>query len=380
VIADAVQFLPVEQADAAAASPPEETHELQALRAELAQLQRQLEQMRLEAPRRPTVMGVRERGAVPELRVHLRGSVHNLGEAVPRGFPQALGPPLPGVFPENQSGRAELAAWLADPAHPLTARVYVNRVWHWLLGEGLVRTPDNFGATGELPTHPELLDYLAAEFIDHGWSTKWLVRQIVSSRTYRQRSTLDAAVAAADPENRWYGRARRKRLDAECLRDAMLAAAGTLQLEMYGPTIPPGTVSDYGYEHHSTRRSVYLPVLRNALPEIFQAFDFADPSVPTGARHTSTVAPQALFMMNHPFVLLQAEAAAARLLAEPVADDALRLRLAFVRILGREPLAGEREAMLNYLRSAAQAGTSAQRCWTEVVHALFASLDFRYTD
>lgn len=380
VIADAVQFLPVEHAGSQTASSVEDSSEVQTLRAELARLQQELERVRMAAPRRPTVMSVRELGTVPEMHVCIRGNVHNLGEAVVRGFPQAIGPHAPVDLPANQSGRAELAEWLASPANPLTARVYVNRVWHWLFGRGLVRTTDNFGTMGERPTHPELLDYLTAEFIDHGWSTKWLVRQIVCSRTYRQSAVGEEALMAADPENLLWGRARRRRLEAECLRDAMLSAAGTLQFEMYGRTIRPGTVSDYGYQDRSTRRSVYVPVLRNALPEIFEVFDFADPSVPTGERNVSTVAQQSLFMMNHPFVREQAQSAAVRLLAEPVSDDEQRLRLAFLRVLGREPRAGETLAVLGYLRSAVEGGASPQDAWADVLHTLFASFDFRYIE
>lgn len=380
VIADAVQFLPVEHAAMPQASQAVDSPQVQAQQAELADLQQRLERLKRESPRRPTVLGVRELGTVPETRIHIRGSVHNLGEAVPRGFPAAIGPRTPREFPADRSGRRELAEWLTSPDHPLTARVYVNRVWHWLLGRGLVGTPDNFGTTGERPTHPELLDYLTAEFIDHGWSTKWLVRQIVCSATYRQGTQADASTLSADPENLLYSRARRKRLEGECLRDAMLSAAGTLEFEMYGPTIKPGTVSDYGYEHRSLRRSVYVPVLRNALPEIFELFDFADPSVPTGARSTSTVAPQALFMMNHPFVHEQARAAAERLLAEPIVDQQQRLRRAFLRVLGREPRLGEVAACLGWLHSAAEDGSSPLDAWTDVVHALFGSLDFRYID
>ncbi len=380
VIADAVQFLPADQADTHTLTSAEDSPDVQALRAELARLQQELERVKLAAPRRPTVLGVRELGTVPEMRIRIRGNVHNLGEAVARSFPQAIGPNAQVDLPPNQSGRAELAEWLASPDHPLTARVYVNRVWHWLLGRGLVRTTDNFGTMGERPTHPELLDYLAAEFIEHGWSTKWLVRQIVCSRTYRQSAVGEEALAAADPENLLWGRARRRRLEAECLRDSMLSAAGTLQFEMYGPTIRPGTVSDYGYQDSSTRRSVYVPVLRNALPEIFEVFDFADPSVPTGERNVSTVAQQSLFMMNHPLVREQARAAAARLLAEPLPDDAQRLRLAFLRVLGREPMAGEIDAALGYLRSSTEGGSSPLDGWADVMHALFASLDFRYVD
>src|SRR5205823_6533739 len=160
----------------------------------------------------------------------------------------------------GESGRRELAAWLTARDNPLTARVIVNRVWHWLFGAGLVRTTDNFGTTGEAPTHPELLDDLAVRFMDDGWSVKALVRRIVLSRTYRLSSAGEARGRAVDPENRLLGRASRRRLDAECLRDAILSTSGELSSEMGGPTFPATLDADYGYKHADTRRSVYSPV------------------------------------------------------------------------------------------------------------------------
>jgi hypothetical protein len=270
----------------------------------------------------------------------------------------------------------ELAEWIASADNPLTARVYANRAWHHLFGAGLVRTTDNFGTTGEWPSHPELLDYLALRFVEDGWSVKALVRRIVMSRTYRQSSAGDAQVVAADPENRLLGRANRRRLEAECLRDTMLAVSRRLSPDGGGPTYPATLAADYGYTPTDTRRSVYSPVFRNALPEALEVFDFADPSMVTGRRNTSTVAPQALYLLNHPFPIEQAKHAAARLVAEPLADDAARLTRACRRTLGREPTAGEREVMTRFLNR----GRAAKEAWAAVFHALFASADFRYVN
>jgi hypothetical protein len=236
-----------------------------------------------------------------------------------------------------------------------------------------VRTTDNFGTTGELPSHPELLDHLAARFVADGWSMKQLVRGIVLSRTYRQTGRNPAA-ETVDPENRLVGRYARKRLEAECIRDAMLTVSGKLSSDRGGPTYPATLATDYGYKANDTRRSVYLPVFRNALPEALEAFDFADPSLVTGRRNSSTVAPQALYLLNHPFPSEQAKYAAARLLSENLPDDAARSTRAYRLTLGREPTAGEREVATKFLATAGADG------WAAVFHALFASADFRYVD
>jgi hypothetical protein len=294
----------------------------------------------------------------------------------PRGFLQAAETEPAVALPADQSGRKQLAEWLAGARNPLTARVMVNRTWHWLMGAGLVRTVDNFGTTGELPSHPELLDFLTRRFVDEGWSVKKLVRSIVLSQTYRQATADNPSARAADAENRLLWHMNRRRLEAECLRDAMLRVSGELRPERGGPTFGSGLEADYGFQCRDTRRSVYVPVFRNALPELFEVFDFADPSVTTGCRNTSTVAPQALFLMNNPFVLEQARRAALRLLAEPDVDDAGRLRLAYERALGRAPSAAEQFLSERFLAAVGQADR--EKGWTQLVQSLFASIDFRY--
>ena len=341
---------------------------------------------RLEAngPDRSMAMGIAEAEEIVDLPIHIRGSVHNLGEPTPRGVLRvATVGPMP-AMPEDESGRRQLADWLADPKNPLTARVFVNRVWHWLQGPGIVRTTDNFGTTGETPSYPELLDYLADRFIDGGWSTKALVREIVRSRSYRLDCLDDPEARAADPENRLHWRGNRRRLDAECIRDAMLAVSGCLRRDRGGPDFPGELKSDLGYEHRSLRRSVYLPVFRNALPEAFEVFDFADPSMVVGRRDVSTVAPQALYLMNNPFVVDQTRVAAHRLLIEGNSiSDGERLDLAYRWTLGRPPEPAERRIALEALDAIAGEGVdSADRdaAWSLIFQALFATIEFRYLD
>jgi hypothetical protein len=386
VVADAVQFLPVNDRDGAgapqsarkSAPPAAESDAGKKLREEISRLEKELKARKAAGPKRPMVMSVIEKTDPGDLYVHVRGSVHGRGPVVPRGFLQVASTGTTPKIPAEAGGRLQLADWIASRENPLTARVFVNRVWHWLFGAGLVRTTDNFGTTGETPSHPELLDHLAFEFMRDGWSVKRLIRRIVLSETYRRSAAVEAATRSRDPENRLLGHGNRRRLDAECLRDAMLVASGQLRDERGGPGFPAGLAADYGFVDHSPRRSVYLSVFRNALPEIFEVFDFADPSLVTGRRNTSTVAPQALFLMNHPFVLEQSRRAAERLLAEGPAADADRLRSVYRQILGRAPTAIELEAGLQFLADKAP-GSQTDR-WAELIQALFATLEFRYLD
>jgi mono/diheme cytochrome c family protein len=381
VTADAVQFLPAEMAEVTATSDAKKSpvkKDAVNSSAELKALEAKLKQLNESGPKRPLVMSVREEEKIDDTYVHVRGSVHNVGAKVPRGFLQVATLGAPPIVPEKQSGRREFADWIASPSNPLTARVMVNRTWHWLFGAGLVRSTDNFGTTGETPSHPELLDHLASQFIAQGWSVKKLVREIMLSRAYQLASATSnpKSVSVADPENRLFAHANRRRLDAEAIRDTMLFVSGQLSAERGGPSFKPALSADYGFSYTEARRSVYVPAFRNALPEIFEAFDFADPSMVVGVRNVSTVAPQALFLMNHPFVREQAQVAAKRLLAEKLPDDDVRLRQACRLALGRGPTAGEMSIAQKVLQNA----DSAFEAWTDVFHALFASPDFRYVN
>ncbi|MBX6313719.1 MAG: DUF1553 domain-containing protein [Isosphaeraceae bacterium] len=373
VVADAVLFLPADQADRKITQGTDrkekEDDTLKTLEAELKRL-------RASGPKRDMVISVLEESEIGDTRVHIRGSVHSLGEPAPRGFLQVATYGDVPAMPTRESGRRELGDWLASENNPLTARVFVNRAWHWLFGAGIVRTTDNFGTTGEAPSHPELLDDLAVRFQEDGWSVKALVRRLVLSHTYQLSTVDDPQALKVDPENRWLWRGNRRRLEAECIRDAILAVSSQLRYEMGGPTFPPDLAADYGYKHTDTRRSVYAPVFRNALPELFEVFDFADPSMVVGQRNVSTVAPQALFLMNHPFILKQARQAARRLLAEPGLDDSGRINRAYRLALGRPPTESERQIGLRFVAEAA--GEGPEESWAILFQALFASPDFRY--
>jgi hypothetical protein len=263
----------------------------------------------------------------------------------------------------------------------------VNRIWHHLFGVGIVRTVDNFGSTGELPSHPELLDYLAVRFIEDDWSVKRMIREILLSRTYQLSTETNDKLLAADPENRLLSHANRRRLDAEAIRDAMLAVSGELDRTMSGPTIrhdnEKGLTADgeYGYVFDGSRRSVYTPVFRNRLLELFEVFDFADPNNSLGRRNVSTVAPQALFLLNSPFVTAQARVAGQRSLALTELDDAQRLERAFRTALGRLPTTQERELSLTAIQAAGGDDPQARlAAWERLYQALFACIDFRYLE
>ncbi len=346
-------------------------------------MEAELKKLTEAGPNRETIISVRESKEIADAHINIRGSAHSLGDVAPRGFLSVVAVSHPPAIPADQSGRLQLAQWLASPENPLPHRVIVNRAWHWLTGSGLVRTTDNFGTTGEAPSNPELLDYLATTFADGGGSMKKLIRQIVLSRAYRLSTANDVAAAAGDPENRLNWRMNHRRLDAECIRDAMLRASASLNLDQAGGAgFDRALKSDFSFKQtDASRRSVYLPVFRNALPEIFEVFDFADPSVSSGRRNVSTVAPQALFMLNHPFVSAQAAKAADRLLAEPSLTDDQRLARAYRLALGRSPDARERAVARSFLGGAASEGPEGEKGrWAELFHALFASMDFRYVD
>ncbi|MBI2481944.1 MAG: PSD1 domain-containing protein, partial [Planctomycetia bacterium] len=340
---------------------------------QIKMLERKIVELQSSSPHRDVAMAVTDLEKVGNIPVSIRGLVRNPGEIVPRGFLQvASGDETPRID-HDQSGRMQLAEWIADSQNPLTARVIVNRVWYWLYGRGLVRTVDNFGATGDTPSHPELLDYLATKFVEDGWSVKKLVRHLLISRTYRMSSQSNAQAIAVDPDNRLLWRMNRRRLDAESIRDSLLMIGGNLDLTIGGSNIKEGTKSEYGYEFNSPRRSVYMPVFRNELPPIFATFDFADPNTQIGSRTSSTTAPQALLLMNHPLVMIQSEAAAERLLSRKELTSLQRIDRAYEQVLGRLP--NEREADL----AARFVGDSVQPArWGLLYQTLFQSLDFRY--
>ena len=271
----------------------------------VAAMREQIKKLEEDLPDIPIAMGVRERDPeeMTDIGVHIRGSPKNLGEAVPRGFPLVLQEGEARRYTEG-SGRLELAEDIA--AHPLTARVIVNRVWAWHMGGGIVPTPSNFGFAGLPPTNPDLLEYLAQDFLDHGMSIKRLHRQIMLSSVYQLASDDNPAYASIDPDNQYFWRFNRQRLGAEGIRDALLAAAGTLDSEIGGPSLPIG-------DEKNTRRTLYGEVSRFQLDEFLQTFDFPSPSLSAERRFATNVPLQSLYFMNSDFVHRQADAFVRRL-------------------------------------------------------------------
>jgi hypothetical protein len=343
----------------------------------MAKLTTDLSALQKRKPAPEMVNSAVEKKKPTDMKIHIRGNIYQLGAIAPRGVLQVANyGPVP-KMPTNASGRLELADWVADPANPLTARVMANRVWHWLIGEGLVRTVDNFGTTGESPSHPELLDHLAVQFVQQGWSVKKLIRAIALSKTYRLSSARGEQ--PEDPENRLLAHMNHRRLDAEALRDTMLSVGGTLKLEMRGATFPASLKTDVDFQFKAPRRSVYVPVFRSSLPELFEVFDFANSSLVTGRRTLSTVAPQALFMMNHPFVRTQAKLAAERLLGDSQPKEEHRIDHAYLRILGRHATAAEIALSQEFLKSVIDTTKNGRvEAWTQMVQSLFSTIDFRY--
>lgn len=309
----------------------------------------------------PVAMGVLD-DKVLNVPLLARGEIGREGEIVPRAFPQAILVNDAPSIPREQSGRLELAEWLTNTQHPLTSRVFVNRVWKHLFGRGLVATVDNFGTSGAKPSHPELLDTLAVRFTNEGWSLKKLVRTLVLSRTYRQSSTFESASFQKDPENQWLWRMPKRRLEAEAIRDAMLVASGELQRtpvagSLVATKIGDKPVSLIGLNRNlpkdldgSLHRSVYLPVIRDRLPDVLSLFDFAEPSLVTGEREQTNVPVQALYLMNSDFVQARARAMAAKL-EKGTRDDKQLIERAFLLCLARRPDGDELQRSLTFLQA-----------------------------
>ncbi|HEX7379331.1 MAG TPA: PSD1 and planctomycete cytochrome C domain-containing protein [Pirellulales bacterium] len=337
-------------------------------RQKLAAMQAEIEALKTAAGEKyPVAHSVKE-GQAANLRVHLRGSATDLGDEAPRGFLAVLSPADAKPFAEG-SGRLELARATASRDNPLTARVFVNRVWQHHFGRGLVGTPSNFGLLGERPTHPELLDYLAGRFIASGWSIKRLHRLIMLSATYRLGSGWQAAGQERDPDNRWLWRMNRRRLDVEAWRDTLLAVAGHLDLTMGGPS---QKLDDAG----NRRRTLYAAVSRHQLNPMLRLFDFPDPNLTTERRVITTVPMQQLFVLNSEFMTRQAKALAARL-AQASPDDEARLDLAYRRLFGRSPHERERQFVREFLAAAAGGALSP---WEQVAQALLSSNELVFVD
>jgi len=350
---------------------------------ELARLEEKVRVLESAAYDAPSVMGVGEgTKVVTEMPIHIRGSHLNLGAVVPRAVPAVMrGPSGEPAWKPDRSGRLELARWLADADHPLTARVIVNRIWRWHFGTGLVSSTDNFGVKGQTPSHPELLDWLARRFVESGWSMKSLHRLLLTSNVYRMGTVHPRAAQAAltDPENRLHWRFERQRLDAEQIRDSILAVSGTIDLTMGGKTLPLRNrqmVFNHTSKDHTTygdrRRSAYLPIVRNHVADVLAQFDYPDPTMPTGSRNSTVVAPQCLFLLNSPLLLDAADAMASA--SRTAGSGAVeRIEWIYRRALSRLPSDAERVEALRWLGAC-----EGLQGWSLLCQAVMAGNEFVY--
>lgn len=373
--------------------PKEERDKLTAERDQknslVGRLNRDIQHAEFFAPTVPRAHGVHDVENPGNMKITIRGNPRALGDEVPRGFLSVVSDSSPEIS-NGRSGRLQLADWIADRDNPLTARVAVNRIWQKLFGEGLVRSVDYFGLPGQRPSHPELLDFLAARFMGDGWSQKKLIRLLVLSRTYRLDSSHDDRSHEVDPDNRLLWRMHRIRLDAEALRDAMILISGRLKSSTGGPAMPlefpenvgglnPADVNPPNFRLAKWRpgqefeRTIYLPIIRHSgqpgPAELRNVFDFPQPSQFSGRRSITAVPTQALFLMNSPVVKGHAAALAARMKNE-AAEDSQRLEVLWLTLLNRPITEPEQIEAIEFLTAA---GESA---WTELCHALLASNEF----
>ena len=369
-----------------------EDHYPEGTKAELKVLRDDLAAFEKLAPAIPSAMGVTE-DTIVDVAIHIRGNPQKLGDVVPRRVPEVVAGASPPHFATTSSGRVELARWLTNAEHPLTSRVLVNRVWRWHFGKGLVRTPDNFGMLGERASHPELLDWLARETMRQGWSLKTLHRQILGSSVYQLDSRGNAGLNEHDPENRLFGRANIKRLEAEAIRDSLIAVGGGLDQTLGGSLLKVKN-REFFFDHtskdltdyHTRRRSLYQPIVRNNVYDVLLLLDYPDAAVPSGDRVTTTIAPQALLMMNSDLVADSSAELARSLLADQNRDDSARVAQAYEIALGRIPVEAEITESLGFLDRIETAmkhgeGTAEQHrqvAWDSLCHVILNSNEFVY--
>jgi hypothetical protein len=367
-------------------------------------IREELDLLKGEPPTPPVATAVGDSEEPKDCRINIRGQAEDLGEEVRRGFMTVVHDGSPPDIPADQSGRLQLARWIASSDNPLTARVMVNRIWHHLFGAGLVRTVDNFGTMGERSSHPELLDWLTVRFTDQGWSVKNMIRQIVLSQVYQQGNQNDDAALAEDPQNRLLWRMNRRRLDADAIRDAILVVSCNVNETRGGPTLPPVKIDRSGNRKEARvlatsspapevllRRTIYLPILRKEMPremDMLATFNFADPAVVSGDRDETIVPTQALYLLNSPFVREQSRVAAQRLLNQTGFDDAARVAWFYLTVLGRQATQVEIETSLAFIdRMAGQietipdhAGSARNEAWSRMCQSLFACNEFIFRD
>jgi Protein of unknown function (DUF1553)/Protein of unknown function (DUF1549)/Planctomycete cytochrome C len=336
----------------------------------------------------PTLGQALTDGTGIDARVHIRGNTKTLGDATSRRFLEVLtDPATPAASSPEGSGRLELARRFVEPTNPLTARVLVNRLWHHHFGRGIVASVDDFGAMGRAPTHPELLDYLASRLVDSGWSIKAMHRLIVSSRAYRMSSQLDPEADRLDPSNEFWHRRDVRRLEAESIRDSILAVSGRLDPTLFGPSVAPhltkfmegrGRPGNSGPLDGAGRRSLYLDVRRNFLTPMLLAFDFPTPASTMGRRNVSNVPAQALTLMNDPFLVEQAKFWASRVRKDRIVPASDTIDRMYREAFGRPPIDDERTAALDFLDEQSRAYDKPDdiRAWADLAHVLFNVKEF----
>jgi len=350
---------------------------------------RQAELAKSIKPNSATAPAIMDGNGVSEFLL-VRGQPRTPAAPVPRRFLEAIAGARQPDYGAG-SGRLQLAQQITDPSNPLTARVIVNRVWHHLFGRGIVPTVDNFGALGQAPSHPELLDHLADRFVTvHRWSLKQLIRELVLSRAYQMSSEpVDARAEAADPANALLHRANLRRLEAEVIRDSILAVSGRLDPKQGGPSVPVhltafmegrGRPAQSGPPDGDGRRSIYIAVRRNFLSPMMLAFDAPIPFTTIGRRNVSNVPAQALILMNDPFVVQQAQVWAKRVLAAPTASTAERVRGIYLAAFARLPTVSELGDSLAFVeaqsRSYEPGASGEQKAWADLCHVMFNAKEF----
>ena len=312
---------------------------------------------------------------------------------MPRHVPVVLSQQPQNPFPEKQSGRLKLAEWLTSREHPLTSRVIANRVWRWHFGKGIVATPDNFGKLGAKPTNQPLLDWMAVTLMEEGWSLKELHRLILLSNTWQMSSEFNAQAAAVDPGNRLMWRVDVRRLDAESIRDSILSVSDGLDPALGGSLLNVGN-REFVFNHESkdgvtydfNRRSLYLPVIRNHLYGMFMLFDYSDASVLNGDRSATTVAPQALFLLNSELVEEASHRMAESILNQTALSPEQKIQELFLKSYGRQPSEREVSKSLHFLEElekelqATEADSEKRitRSWQVFCQSIFASSEFIY--
>jgi cytochrome c553 len=360
-----------------------------------------LEFVKYKKPRLPYVYAAEDLDMPQDTRIARRGDAHQLGEFAPRGFLTAVNYGKPPEIEPTSSGRKELGEWIANEKNPLTARVYVNRLWHHLFGDGIVASTENFGARGDAPTHPELLDYLASRFVANGWSTKKTIREIVLSHVYHLASAGTPSSLELDPDNKLLARANRRRMEVETIRDTILQVAGNLDPGRGGPSLPlteqnMHTIAPFFLEDDTViedsiknRRTVYQPVMRNsqmAPIDILNLFDFKDPDQVVGTRIPTVVPTQTLYLLNAPFVKDEAALLAKKLLSDQTLDDQARVSALMMEALNRPATPRDVAQAAEFIAktkdgiiTAKLATTDAtQDAWARYCHVILVSSEFLY--